>query len=222
MARKARRQAEAGGAPDLLPWETHEWTVQELEFCQGVLRHGNATRAWREAFLPSTDNPRERVQAHQNAHRLLHRPHIEGYLAFVRGEMVNAMAMGKDEVLLELAHLARANMADYTRVQPDGTTIVDLSGLTREQYAAIQEIKVETYQEGYGDAAIPVKQVTLKLAPKLQALEALGKHHKLFTEVIETGNLTQDAGRTIVERRRRLQAERKANGTVHDESVKEG
>ena len=79
--------------------------------------------------------------------------------------------MSADEVLRELALLARANMDDYTNVNEDGGTSVDLASLTRDQMAAVNEISY--------DAAGRLK---FKLADKRAALVDLGKHLGLFTE----------------------------------------
>ena len=63
--------------------------------------------------------------------------------------------------------------------------MVDLSQLTREQTAAIQEVTVDTYLDGDGENAREVKKVRLKLADKRAALVDLGRHHKLFTNKFE-------------------------------------
>jgi hypothetical protein len=65
--------------------------------------------------------------------------------------------------------------------------LVDLSQLTREQTAAIQEVTVDTYMDGSGEDAREVKKVKFKLADKRAALVALGRHHKLFTDKHEFG-----------------------------------
>jgi hypothetical protein len=70
-------------------------------------------------------------------------------------------------------------MQDY--VGPRGL-LVDISQLTREQTAAIQEVTVDTYMEGGGKNAREVKKVRFKLADKRAALVDLGRHHKLFTD----------------------------------------
>jgi phage terminase small subunit len=65
--------------------------------------------------------------------------------------------------------------------------LVDVSQLTREQTAAIQEVTVDTYMDGSGADAREVKKVKFKLADKSAALVALGRHHKLFTDKFKHG-----------------------------------
>jgi phage terminase small subunit len=87
-----------------------------------------------------------------------------------------------DKVLEELAKIGFANLADYIQVQQDGTAYVDISGMTREQAAAVQEITVDEYTEGGGEDARQVKKVKLKLIDKIKALELIGKHLAMWVE----------------------------------------
>src|SRR5262249_39825482 len=86
-----------------------------------------------------------------------------------------------DRVIKELAYLGFANMQDYIRVTDDGYAYVNLSELTREQAAAIQQLDCETYTE-QGENGREVKKVKIKLADKKSALELLGKHVGVFKE----------------------------------------
>ena len=89
------------------------------------------------------------------------------------------------EVLQELEKIGFSNMMDYMRLDEGGRAYIDFSALTREQAAAIQEITVDEYADGKGEAAREVRKTKFKLADKRGALELLGKHHKLFTEQVE-------------------------------------
>ena len=86
------------------------------------------------------------------------------------------------QVVREFAELAFVNMQDFITVQADGSAYTDLSKLTRDQAAAIQEITVDQYTEGRGDAARNVKRVKIKLADKQGALNSLAKHLGMYTD----------------------------------------
>lgn len=83
-----------------------------------------------------------------------------------------------DRVIQEMARIGFANMGDFITVQSDGSAVLDLTVAQKrpDLMAAIQEITVDEYTEGRGDAARDVKRVRVKLHPKIPALEKLGEH----------------------------------------------
>lgn len=91
----------------------------------------------------------------------------------------------QDMVLQEIAKLSFSNMLDYITINKDGLAYVDLSQITRDQAAAIQEITVDEYVDGKGEDARDVKKVKIKLADKRGSLELLGRHLKMFTDKVE-------------------------------------
>jgi phage terminase small subunit len=83
------------------------------------------------------------------------------------------------------------------RVGPNGDPILDFSGLARDQAAVLAEVTVEEFLDSrtaevlepqdHGGAlkrsrGREVRRVKFKLADKIEALELLGKHHKLYVE----------------------------------------
>jgi hypothetical protein len=54
--------------------------------------------------------------------------------------------------------------------------------LTPAQTAALAEVTVEQFMDGRGEEAREVRRVRFRLASKIDALELLGKHHKLYVE----------------------------------------
>lgn len=125
-----------------------------------------------------------------NADRLSRRP---GIVERYRELMVDATRRGTttaSRVIDELGKIAFSNPLDYMRQDAEGQWIVDLSGLTREQAAALAEVSTTAKSDGSVTA-------TVRPLPKLQALEMLAKHFGLFKREdtsasisIETLNVT--------------------------------
>lgn len=145
------------------------------------------------------------------ASRLLNDAKIQSRLASLQDQVteraIEKAAITKAEVLAELSKLARSNMLDYVKVQDDGYAYVDLSAITREQAAAIQEITVEEYKEGRGEDARDVKKVRFKLADKRAALVDIGKHFGMFIDRQEVGKPGDFANMTdeeLVNERQRI------------------
>lgn len=135
----------------------------------------------------------------------------------VTSKAVEKAAITKAAVLEELAKIGFANMLDYIQTQPDGYAYVDLSKLTRDQAAAIQEVVVEEYKEGRGEDARDVKRVKFKLADKKGALVDIGKHLGMFIdrqEVGKPGDFSNMTDEEIVNEIERLNEAEIAN--MHD------
>ena len=142
-------------------------------FIREYLKDLNATRS---AIAAGYSEKGARVQGV----RLLTNANVKQRIEEALAKKVDKLDISVDRVLGELSKMAFANMADYTKAQADGSAYVDLSNLTREQWAAIQEVQTEEYVEGKGDDARNVRKVRFKLADKRSSLELLGKYLKLF------------------------------------------
>ena len=94
---------------------------------------------------------------------------------------IDKLAVTKERILAELARIGFANMLDYVRPTAAGDAVVNVSALSRDQAAAVQEVIVD-YEAGRGDDNGDVKRVRLKLYDKRAALVDLGKHLGLFVE----------------------------------------
>lgn len=121
--------------------------------------------------------------------RLLKNVKIAARIEELLGKQAAKLDVTAERVLSELAKLSYSNMLDYITINADGHADVDLTKLTREQAAAIQEIKVDA-TGGTGDGERrQVLRTTFKLADKGINLERLGRHLKLFTDKIEHSGL---------------------------------
>lgn len=116
------------------------------------------------------------------AWRLMKDPLVRAAYDQRREQLAKEAGADAIKVVQELIRLGYANMHDYMRVTPDGDPHVDLSKLTREQAAAIQEFTVDEYTEGRGENARDVKRVRIKLVDKRGPLELIGKWLKMWTE----------------------------------------
>lgn len=128
--------------------------------------------------------------ANEQGARLLANASVAAAIDVRRAELMEQLNLKQEDVIRELAKLAFSNMADYMTVGPDGTAYLDLSTLTRDQAAAISELTSETYMEGRGDNAVPVKRAKIKLSDKKGNLELLGRYFKMFVDKSEvTGDI---------------------------------
>ncbi len=91
-----------------------------------------------------------------------------------------------EKVVEELSRMAFSNMADYMEINEEGKpTGLDLSRLTRDQAAAIQEITEDTTGgSGDGERRL-VLRTKFKLADKTKSLELLGRHLGMFMDKVE-------------------------------------
>jgi phage terminase small subunit len=89
-------------------------------------------------------------------------------------------------VLNELAKIGFANMADYVQIV-GGEPVIDLSSMTRDQAAAINEVTVEDFKDGRGEDARDVRRVKFKLSDKRAALVDIGKHLGMFKDKDDDG-----------------------------------
>lgn len=161
---------------------------QQAAFCREYITDFNASRAARRAgYSPNGVTV--------TASQLLARPNIKVAVQQLLQERAERTQITADRVIYELSRMAFANMAEYIQTQPDGTAYIDLSTLTSEQAAAIQEVTTEHYVEGVGEDARVVKRVKLKLHPKTPALKLLGQHLGiLIDKVHHSGEVNVNVG----------------------------
>ena len=115
-----------------------------------------------------------------NACHLAQKPHIRARVKELMERAGRRAEITAARVLQEMAKLAFYNPADYIKVDEDGTAVVDLSELDRDQAAAITEVISERGEDG------KVK-TRIKLADKKAALVELGRHFGLWIERVEHG-----------------------------------
>lgn len=156
-------------------------TVLERAFVDEMLKDpSNQTDALRRAGSKATNM---RAAACEMAKR----PKVKAALEQARAERAKRTEITVDRVLYELWKRGTSNLLDYGELQSDGTFLVNLSQLTQEQGAAIQEISFEQIgtETKNGDEVVPVRKVKIKLADNIRALELVGKHLGMFTDRVK-------------------------------------
>lgn len=152
----------------VLPNPKHELFAQEL--AQGK----TATEAYVIAGYKDNDG---------NASKLAAK--VQDRVKEITGRAAEKVGVTIERVLEELAKIGFANMLDYVTINGSGEPIIDLSALTREQAAAIQEVIVDTHNEREGEDTVAVRRVRFKLLDKRAALVDMGKHLGMFKERVE-------------------------------------
>jgi phage terminase small subunit len=143
---------------------------------------GNGADAYRRAYNSSMSPAR----CGQEAHRLLKNPKIAPIIAkaderveYAIERAMETYAVSRERNVAELARMAYANVADYTRL--DGTErVTDLSQATRDQLAAVQEITVDELADGR-------RRIRVKLHDKKAAIAELNHMNGWVIERQEVG-----------------------------------
>lgn len=144
-------------------------TLLQQKFCSEYVRDMNGTQAAiRAGYSAKT--------AAAAASRLLTDVKIQEALTGFQRELAASLRITPEKVLGEWAEIAFGNVDDFI----DRAGRIDLNKPSRAQMGTISEIQTETYSEGHGENAEPVKRVKLKFHSKVQALDALSKHLGLF------------------------------------------
>lgn len=144
-------------------------TTKQQRFIKEYLISGNATQAAKLAGYSEKT-------AYRTGADNLKKPQIVQAIANGQKRVSDKLDIKLEDVVAELLKLAMSNMDDYAEVQPDGSAVVDLNDLSRDQMAAITELTSEVYSEGHGDAARDVKRTKIKLGSKEGALDKLMRH----------------------------------------------
>ena len=141
--------------------------------------------------------------AGQQAHELLKNLEIAQLIQKAMDKRAVRTQVTADRVLSELARLAFSNMEDFIDPDTGGPKFTDL---TRDQWAAVQEITEDaTGGSNDGERRLVLRR-KFKLADKGLNLERIGRHLQLFTDKLAvSGNLTVSLSDEIRKARQRAQ-----------------
>jgi phage terminase small subunit len=159
-------------------------TPKQKRFVVEYLVDLNATKAAERAGY-------SKKTANEQGSRLLANVSVSSAIATKQEKRLLELEITGERVLNELALLGFSNMLDYICVGENGAARVDLSKLTRDQAAAMQEITVEEFTERTGEdedgkpTFENMRRTKFKLTDKRGALVDLGRHLKLFTDKVQ-------------------------------------
>jgi phage terminase small subunit len=124
------------------------------------------------------------------ASRALTKANVQRQITQLQAKRASKLGITADKVAEELQRLAFSNMMDYMEIDEDGQPRgLDLTKLTRDQAAAIQEISEDaTGGQGDGERRLVIRR-KFKLADKRGSLELLGRHLGMFQDNVKITGL---------------------------------
>lgn len=143
----------------------------ELEqLAQVVSKNVDFYSAARPFFLPKDDHESD-AEWRLRLFEVVSQPLFQARLEEIKYEQMLALRVTPDSILAELSKVGFSNMADFVTVNDSGDPVIDLSGATRQHFAAISEVSTEVALKGEGECQVPVKQTKIKFHNKLEALK---------------------------------------------------
>src|SRR5262245_29305666 len=145
---------------------------------------GNAGASYLAAGFKTTKAP----YARSNAVTLLSRAPVRARVEELQdelarmnvqatGQTIEKLAITKERVMTELAHIGFANILDYMRFDAAGNLVVDLARVSRDKAAGIIAVRFTERVSANGDR---VRDISIRLGEKRAALVDLGRHLGLF------------------------------------------
>lgn len=146
--------------------------LKDLNACQAAIRAGYSART------AETAGP-----------RLLRNVQVQSAVAEAQRRRLDRVEVKADEVLRELLRIATA---DLSEAYDEAGNLKPIHEIPKDVRRAIAGIKVFEEFDGFGKDRVKVGEVReVKFWDKPRSLELLGKHLKLFTDVVEhQGKLT--------------------------------
>lgn len=121
--------------------------------------------------------------------RLLTRVHVRKAIDRLKSARASRLEIKADRVLEEISRLAFSNMQDFTRLDADGKPVLDFTGISRDQFAAVQEIREDTTGgAGDGERKVVVR-TTVKLVDKTKNLDMLMRHLGQYNDKLQVSGL---------------------------------
>lgn len=159
------------------PRKTYNQLLHQKHFMvvEHYMRTGSKVEAMRKAGYA------ESTAVHMAA-RVFNREDVKKAIQERRFQAKSRSHMMIDRIQEELANIAFFNIGRVVEITEDGEFIYNFDDATMEDFAAVGEITVETYNEGKGKDARQVKRVKIKPYDKKAALDSLARIHGMFND----------------------------------------
>ncbi len=150
-------------------------SVKQKVFIEEYLKTFNATQAALAAgYSPET--------AYNSGYQNVRKREIAEAIS----QRLSDTAMSADEVLRRLGEHARGNMGDFWDIPAKGAPTLNLtSEKAQASLHLIKKMKVKTTTRTIADIPEVTTEIDFELYDAQAALEKIGRHHKLFTDVLE-------------------------------------
>lgn len=155
------------------------FTDKQAAFIDEYLVDMNASAAARRAGYSEKTSD---VIGHEN----LNKPKIARAIFEAMQERSKRTQVTADQVVKELARVGFADIRELVKWSEERTAFVPSRDLTEDQAAAVSEVQSETTTSERDDGTVETRlKLKLKTYDKLSALEKLGKHLGLFTDLVD-------------------------------------
>lgn len=161
-----------------------------------------------------------RASAESRAKQIVSLPQVKAYIeSKQRSSAVTEQTDIAEQVMVRLGEVLNGNIADFYTIDDKGQPILDLSKASREQMAAIRNIKVKERKlyDRNGSVIGVEKQSSLDLLDKLRAAELMGKQAGLFKP--DEQRIVLDVADRLLAARQRVLVARGDAATGDDETT---
>lgn len=165
---------------------------RQTVFVEEYLKTFNAT----QAAIAAGYSPRT---AYSVGWENLRKPEISSAIS----KRLSDTAMSADEVMRRLGEQARGNMGDFWNIPAEGEPVLKLAGeKAKDKLHLIKKLKVKTTTKTIiptesEPIEIKTTEIDFELYDAQAALDKIGRHHKLFTDKIESTSTAFNVDMTL-------------------------
>ena len=152
-------------------------TDAQKRFCDEYLIDLNATRAYKVAYPKC----KEDETANAASSRMLRNVKVQEYISEKQKEIEKRTEVTQDMVIKELAKIA---FLDIRKLYTENGQLKNVADIDSDTAGAISSLETLEEYEGYGDDREKIGDTQkVKLLDKTKALELLGRHLGMFSDV---------------------------------------